>query len=138
MKYNYELLQSLCNIEMLNNDYSGQKINRDTYIEGKCVTEKCQNTFRRTFRNLYERKNLCCDECSKNNAKIKAKHTFVINYGVENPMLSQKIKDKLTNTLVTKYDVTHQMYLQETKDKIETTCLAKYGEKHPFKSILVK
>ena len=26
MKYNYELLQSLCNIEMLNNDYSGQKI----------------------------------------------------------------------------------------------------------------
>ena len=75
MKYNYELLQSLCNIEMLNNDYSGQKINRDTYIEGKCVTEKCQNTFRRTFRNLYERKNLCCDQCSKNNAKIKAKQS---------------------------------------------------------------
>ena len=53
-KYNYELLNTLCNTELLNDDYSNQKLTRDTYIEGKCITENCQNNFRRTFRYLYE------------------------------------------------------------------------------------
>ena len=134
IKYNYELLQSICNTEILNNDYNNKKISRDTYIEGKCITENCQNIFCRTFRNLYERKNLCCDNCSKNNAKIKAKNTFLINYGVENPMMSEEIKNKIKTTMVNKYGVEHQMYMQETKDKIEQTCLSKYNVKHPLKS----
>ena len=138
IKYNYELLQTLCNIETLNDDYSNKKLTRDTYIEGRCTTDNCQNTFRRTFRNLYERNNLCCDKCTKNNAKIKSKNTFITNYGVENPMFSPEIKDKLKNNMIAKYGVKHQMNIPETKDKIETTCLYKYGVKHPLKSIDVQ
>jgi hypothetical protein len=138
MKYNYELLKTLCNTELLNNDYINEKLTRDTYIEGKCITENCQNNFYRRFRYLYERNNLCCDECSKNNAKLKAKNTFITNYGVENPMHLQETKNKVSNTLIIKYGVKHQMYLQETKDKIEKTCLSKYGEKHPLKSNDIK
>lgn len=137
-KYNYELLNTLCNTELLNDDYSNQKLTRDTYIEGKCITENCQNNFRRTFRYLYERTNLCCDECSKINAKIKAKNTFTTNYGVENPMFLQETKDKVSNTLISRYGVKHQMHIQEIKDKIKKTCLSKYGEKHPLKNIDVQ
>lgn len=138
IKYNYELLQRLCNIELLNDDYKNKKITRDTYIEGRCVSENCYNIYRRTFRNLYERNNLCCDKCAKNNAIIKAKNTFIANYGVENPMHSQEIKDKLQNNMIAKYGVKHQMNIPETKCKMQTTCLYKYGANHPLKNIDVQ
>lgn len=133
IRYNNELLQNLCNQNniSLTCDYSKQKLNRDTYIKGKCLTEDCLNEFKRTFRYLYNNdNNFYCEECTKNIAKVKAKNTFINKYGVENPMLLKETKNKIKKTLMEKFNVEHQMYLKETKEKMKNTIQKKYGEKH--------
>ena len=54
VRYNYEFLKKYCeenNIVLLK-DYSNEKVNRDTKIEGNCISENCNNTFNKSFRNL--------------------------------------------------------------------------------------
>ena len=109
VKYNLDLLIKFCNenhITLLK-DYSGEKVNRETIIHGKCLREECGNSFERIFRSLYKL-NGYCKECTSNNVKEKRKATFLEKYGVENPML-----------------------IQETKEKIKATCLEKYGFENP-------
>jgi len=138
IKYDYELLTSLCNDTILDEDYSRNKINRDTIIKGKCITLACQNSFNRTLRYLYKSKNFCCDVCTKNIAKIKAKETFISKYGVDNPMLLQETKNKIKKTLFSKYGVEHQMYMQETKDKMKNTLFSKHNVSHPLQCDIIK
>lgn len=127
IKYNFELLNSLCDNIYLDKDYSKIKLNRDTYITGKCVTEGCTNLFNRTFRYIYNSNNFCCELCTKNAAKVKSKDTCMIKYGVHNPMLLQETKNKIKNTLINKYgendilfgakNVPNIWYLDETNKK---------------------
>lgn len=45
IRYDYEFLQQFCkeNEIDLTKDYSLEKVNRDTIIEAKCLTEGCQD-----------------------------------------------------------------------------------------------
>ena len=70
-KYNYEYLQQFCqdtSITLLK-DYSNEKINRDAIIEGKCKTDKCNETFSKTFRDLTSY-DAYCKKCAKKNRVI--------------------------------------------------------------------
>ena len=52
VKYNLDLLIKFCNenhITLLK-DYSGEKVNRETIIHGKCLREECGNSFERIGR----------------------------------------------------------------------------------------
>ena len=51
MRYNTENLYSFCaenNINLLN-DYTNVDIKRESYIEGKCKTENCNDIFRKNM-----------------------------------------------------------------------------------------
>lgn len=66
VRYNLELLISFHNsnnIELIK-DYEDDNINRDTRIQGKCITNMCLNEFDKTFRNLYQT-NGYCKKCSR-------------------------------------------------------------------------
>ncbi len=138
--YNNDLLKSLCddNNIKINENYFKTKINRDTKIIGDCISKNCKNNFNRTFRNLYNSKNFCCNTCTKNLAKIKAKKSFLNKYGVDNPMKLNETKEKIKNNLINNYGVQHQMLLQKTKNKIKDTCILKYGVVHPLKNNDIK
>ena len=133
VKYNLDLLIQFCNenhITLLK-DYSGEKVNRETIIHGKCLREECGNSFERIFRSLYNL-NGYCKECTSNNVKEKKKATWLKNYGVENPMLIQETKEKIKATNLEKYGFEHPLQSQKTKEKIKATCLEKYGFEHPM------
>ena len=51
IKYTKELLDSYCqeNNIVLIKDYSNEKMNRETIIRGKCLTNDCENIFENHF-----------------------------------------------------------------------------------------
>ena len=99
INYNLDLLINFCNDNniIISKDYSNQKMNRETIIRGKCLTNDCENIFEKTFRRLLE-VNGYCKECCIKNANEKKKNTFLEKYGVENPLKSKEIREKIKAT----------------------------------------
>lgn len=62
-------------------------------------------------------------ECSA----IKRKQSYLKKYGVENPLQSAIIRDKIKKTNIEKYGVDNPMKLESTKAKARTTNIKKYG-----------
>ena len=135
VNYNLELLTKYCNdnnITLLK-DYSGKKITRETRIDGKCLTQNCENNFNKTFRHL-DKLNGYCKFCIYRKVKEKRKSYYLEKYGVEHNSQSQEFKEKFKTTCLEKYGVEHPLQSQKVRNKLKTTCLEKYGVKHQFQS----
>ena len=132
-QYNYEYLQQFCdeNNITLSKDYSQEKINRDTKIEGNCKTESCNETFCKTFRQLI-RTDAFCKVCTSELRKDKVKNTNKILYGVEYTGQINKNQQRLT--CLQKYGVQYPGQNQKIKEKIKFTNLEKYGSICPFQN----
>lgn len=105
-----------------------------TSICDNCGVEK-SNEFRFYYdytRGLKEK--YFCNKCNS----IKRKETCLEKWGVENPMQSEEIKDKLKNSLLEAYGVDHYSKTEEFKQKYKDTCLLKWGVDNTFKSEKVK
>ena len=91
--FNLKLLTKFCNdnnITLLN-DYSNEKITRETRIEGKCLTNECENNFDKTFRQLYNFGGYC-KKCIYKNALENRKNTCITLYGVDNTFQNEDKK----------------------------------------------
>ena len=95
MKYNYDLLVSFCkeNNITLTKDYSIEKVNRETKIEGKCIFENCNNEFNKTHRMLLY-SNGYCNFHTENQRQNNRKKTCLEKYGFDNPLKMKKLKKK--------------------------------------------
>lgn len=106
MRYTSQTLIQHCSenkIELVN-EYSYENINRESYIEGKCITENCCNKFSKCFRQLVKT-GAYCETCiqtiSKNkirNGKVKYDIHMLIEYCNENNIvLLDDYSDKFIN-----------------------------------------
>jgi hypothetical protein len=139
INYNLELLTKFCsgnNITLLK-DYSSEVVNREIRIEGKCLTQECENNFDKTFRNLYK-VNGYCEKCTKNVRKEKVKATCLKKHGFENPFQSPEIKEKMKATWLKKHGFENPFQSPEIKEKMKATWLKKYGFENPGQSHEVK
>ena len=137
VRYDYNYLQQYCKengIELLK-DYSKEKINIYTIIEGKCVN--CENNFSKGMKPLCINGGVC-KKCGikMRMEKIKCKNKEL--YGVEYALQSSTIKDKIKAQNLEKYGVENQFQLEETKNKIKKTNLEKYGFEHPLQNTSIK
>ena len=76
-QYNYEYLQKFCednNIELVD-DYSKDKITRDSIIRCKCKSDGCCEVFEKNFRQIVESKNFGCLLCVN---KIKIQRLTIL------------------------------------------------------------
>ena len=64
-----------------------------------------------------------CTEC----ASHKRKDTFIERFGVDHPLKTKEIKDKIKNTCIEKYGYENVNQVPEYKEKIKQTCLERYG-----------
>jgi len=128
VKYDNDMLVEFCdkNNILLTEDYTNQFVNRDTIIEGICLDNECENNFRKPFRQLLKI-NGYCENCSKENGKIKIKETNLEKFGVENVMKNNEIKEKQKNTIIEKYGVEHISQLKEIKEQKKMKSIKKYG-----------
>ena len=157
-QYNYEYLQQFCdeNNITLSKDYSQEKINRDTKIEGKCKTDMCNESFCKTFRQLNKIGGFC-KKCTSENMKNKVIQTCLEKYGVSHSLQVKSIRDKGKETCLEKYGninynnrhkykktcqelfkCNNPSQNENIKQKKINTCLINYGVEHPLQNEFVK
>lgn len=140
VRYDKFLLEEFCkkNNVILTKDYKNEKINGRIKIEAKCTTENCSNTFLRFFTSMYEKHNICCENCTKIKTLEKKKITSLKNYGVEFPMQNKNVVDKLKTICKEKYGVNNISQLSEIKEKKKESSIKIYGVKCVLQSKIVK
>ena len=138
-KYNLQYLSTFCNQNniILIDEYSSKTINRDTIINGKCISQECENNFNKSFRELIKLNGYCAN-CSKNIGKLKIIETNLQKYGVDNPMKTNECKEKIKQTMINTYGVEYISQLSYIKEQIQKTNLQKYGTKCSLQSEIVK
>lgn len=126
IKYSFDLLKTFCleNGINLTSDYSQKCLMGSTKINFYC--SNCNKENSKRFDYLIKRNSLC-KRCVTIQSLTKQKATMLEKYGVEHPLQSQIIKDKIKNTFIEKYGVDNPSKLQEIKDKQKATNLEKYG-----------
>jgi hypothetical protein len=76
MKFNSETLIEYCNTNNITLLKSYENINRESYIEGKCIYNECNNTFNKNFRHLIKT-GAYCGSCMTKIANNKIRHAKV-------------------------------------------------------------
>jgi len=110
-KYNIKYVPNI--IKQKKSGPKQREINRDTIITGNCVSNKCENQFDKSFREVVDpSKGPYCTICSKKRGNDKRKET----------KSSEEYKPKL----------------EEASKKRENTCEQKYGNKHALASTVVR
>lgn len=139
VKYDIHMLMEFCNENniILLDDYFEKFINRDTIIEGICLYEGCQNNFMKPFRQLLKIGGYC-ENCSKENGKVKILETNLHKFGVDNPMKNSEIKEKLKQSTLKKYGVEHNSQLEKIKNQKKEKSLEKYGVEYVLQSPQVR
>lgn len=103
MKFNSETLKDYCNKNKISLLKSYENINRESYIEGKCIYNECNNTFNKNFRQLIKTGAYCCicmDKIAKNKireAKVKYDVNILTQFCDENNIL---LTDDYSNKFV--------------------------------------
>ena len=79
-----------------------------------------------------------CKECTKKHELFVKKQTLIERYGVDNPLKSEVIKEKLKKTVLEKYGTSCVLKNKAVLDKIEKSNIEKYGVVNPFSSEVIK
>jgi len=108
-------------------------------IKITCICDKCGLENKNVFKDYYHyteglTKEYFCNKCNKK----RAKETCIKKYGVENPMKSALVKDKLKQSLIDKYGVDHYSKTEEYKLKFKETNLKKFGTENPLQNSEIK
>ena len=129
--YNYDSLKHYIeeNNILLNNDYSKLKVTRDTFVEGKCCFNNCDENFNKRFHHI-KKYGAFCQKCTKISRNLNFKKTCITKYGVENVFQLDNIKEKIIETNLVKYGVSNPTYSNEIREKIKLKNLEKYGVEH--------
>jgi len=138
-KFDSIMLDDFCNKNsiILNYDYSNEIINRDTIIKGNCLTNNCKNQFIKPFRQLLKI-NGYCENCSKENGKIKIINTNMEKYGVKSYLQSSNIKSQSIQTNLKRYGVEHNSQSEIIKEQKKIKSMEKYGVEYVLQSSIVR
>lgn len=103
MRFNSETLIEYCNLNNVNLLKTYENINRENYIEGKCIYDNCENDFNKKFRQLLKTGAYCIgcmNKISQNkirNAKVKYDINILNTFCYENNIL---LTDDYSNTFI--------------------------------------
>ena len=136
IKYNTTLLNEYVDKDHLIGEYP--KLNRDTRISGKCLTDGCGGDFEKAFRQIVEKGGSYCNICTEKNRYSKIKKTNLATRGVENPSQDPSIKQKKEDTNMEKRGVKSSLQDPIIKEQIKKTNIERYGAENVFASKIIK
>lgn len=134
--FNYNYLEQYCKetkIKLLK-DYKNEKVNRNSIIEAKCLTQECENIVNKDFRSIIEFGGCYCVNCCIDNSNVKRKKTCLEQYGYEFALQVPEVKDKIKNTNLEKYGSETPLENVSIKEKAKKTMIDKYGFEYTFQS----
>jgi hypothetical protein len=127
-KFNFNFLQKYCeknNIELLE-DYSNIALKGDTFINGKCIYENCQNSFEKKFSNVIKT-GAYCKKCILHKNKKDINQEFLTKYSYEslqNFCLKNNIvllKNYICDNLHQKFQIEGKCYNKECSNNFKTS-----------------
>jgi hypothetical protein len=114
-----------------------EKLNRESFINGKCKTTECNGEFNKAFRTLLVNKSFFCDLCVIKNKCQKIKETNITNCGFTSNLKCPKTKEKIKQTNIEKYGYEFHLQNESIRKKRDDTFMKNYGG-HPSKNIIIK
>jgi hypothetical protein len=113
-------------------------INKTNRTKVKCECDYCgvvnDITISNYFIQIEKHGIYSCHGCHFNKSEI----TFKEKYGVENPMMLEKVKEKVKQTNLEKYGSEYAITSDIIRDKIKETNLEKYGNEYSIASDIVR
>ena len=100
--YNVNYLQNYCEQNQIILIKNYEKTNRDTKIEGKCLSLNCSYNFDKVFRQLVKTGGYC-NNCSKIKHQNNILKSVQNKYGVDNVFQLTNIKEKIIKKNIKKY-----------------------------------
>ena len=102
--------------------------------------KKCKNCGKEMKYSQGKRHNYCSKKCAGNSIEVreKIKHTWMNNYGCENPAQSKEIQKKIKQTNLEKYGTEYPSQNKEIQKKIKQTCIERLGCENPFQNENIK
>lgn len=135
IKFDKDILLQCMERDGFMTDVEGyDKLTKQTIIHYVCV---CGNTNKKLMRSIL-RYGGYCKSCTKHNACVKTKQTFLKKYGVQHPMQCQEIIEKKKETCIKHYGVENPFQCDEVKEKIKQTYLHNHGVEHPMRCDAMK
>ena len=136
IKYNITMLEEILIRDASTLIGTYKKLNRETIINFIC---NCGSEYNKTLRYCYTHKMLCKD-CTLSGKINKSKETSIKKYGVDNPVKTIEVREKMKKTNLMRYGVENALQHKETIDKVRNTFLNKYGVEHALqiKEIQIK
>lgn len=112
---------------------------RGSTVKITTICDKCSKESVNVFKDYWNytnglKEDFYCTTCNRERAKL----TCIEKYGVENPMQSEEVKDKLKSTLLEKYGVDHYSKTQEWLNKFKLKSTIKWGDDNPSKNETIK
>ena len=103
------------------------------------VCQKCGRETSNTFKDYYiSTDSLTTPFYCKGCNQVKNKATSIANWGVDNPMRSSVVRERVRSTVKERYGVEHYSQTDEYKRKYALTSLERFGVENPFQSESVK
>jgi hypothetical protein len=115
-----------------------EKLNRESFINGKCKTTECNGEFNKAFRTLLVNKSFFCDLCVIKNKCQKIKETNITNCGFTSNLKCPKTKEKIKQTNLIKYGCEFHLQNDEIKRKKRETFIKNYGIEYPTQNQVIK
>jgi len=132
-------------------NYIGNIKRNNSYRCNQCAKNIRSQKIKSLFKNeslkekvVQKRKITCLNNLGVDNPlkskdiKDKIKETNLEKYGVDNPMKSKLVKISLKNSILEKYRVDHYSKTSEFKCKYKKTCFEKYGVNNVFQAKIYK
>ena len=105
----------------------------DKYLgeKGKCLNCDKFTTFN-SLKNGYA--NYCSLKCSNSSVEVKMKkeQSYLLKFGVINPLQSPKIYKKVKNTCLERYGVENPSQSELIKEKVKHSNISKFGVNYPM------
>lgn len=150
MKFNSDTLIEYCNTNKITLLQTYENINRESYIEGKCIHNNCENNFNKNFRQLVKTGAYCvyCMSKISNNkirdAKVKYDVNILHNFCNENNiLLTDDYSNKFVNrdTIiqgVCKNDECEQIFTKPLRQLLKINGYCEICSKENGKSKIIK
>jgi hypothetical protein len=156
-RFNKKHITKFCEKNGVVLDVIPDNCNRNTRVNGQCLTENCDGRFEKSIGGLLDISGPYCDICTAENTnrkkeetnmkirgvsnpsqseevKQKKEETSMKNWGVSNPSQSEVVKQKAQETSMKNWGVSYTMQSEVVKQKAQETSIKNWGVSHPLKS----
>jgi len=137
-RFNKKHITKFCEKNGVVLDVIPDNCNRNTRVNGQCLTENCDGRFEKSIGGLLDISGPYCDICTAENTNRKKEETNMKNWGVSNPSQSEEVKQKKEETSMKNWGVSIPSQSEEVKQKAQETSMKNWGVSYTMQSEVVK